>query len=479
MRGAQIVPETRATLEVKAMYTERLARLVADATYESLSSEAVSAAKRAVLDTIGVTLAGSSDDASGIMVGHVKALGGKREASVFASAFKTSAPLAALANGMMAHVLDYDDGAWAWFGHASAVVLPAVLAVCESRQSTGKDVILGHVVGLEAAARIGLACGDRAYLMGWHNTSTIGSIGAAMGASKILKLDEKQTAVAIGIAASLASGLLKANVGTMTKPFHAGHGAENGVSAALLADRGFTASHTALEGEFGFCRIFNGGGEYWPDRLTDGFGSPWNIATPGLLVKPYPSCRSTHPGIDAALYIRKTYRPDPTKIREIEFRTSNAVEEILQHHRPRVNLEGRFSLEYCAALALLHGEVALKHFMNPGWFTDAQVQQLVAKAKYVHPPGWERGVEAPQEVLVKMADGSVYSKLVGVHDTSGDPGNPMTEAEIVSKYHDCASLVMSAAEVEQSLEMVRSLEHIGDISQLMHVVSGKTANRKK
>lgn len=461
------------------MYTERLAKLVAEATYESLPSEVVTAAKKAVLDTIGVTLAGSLDATSSIVVEQVRAFGGKAEAGVIASGFKTSAPMAALANGTMAHVLDYDDGAWAWFGHASAVVLPAALAASQSRGATGKQTILGQVVGLEAAARIGLACGDRAYLMGWHNTSTIGSIGAAMAVTKILKLDAERTAIAIGIAASLASGLLKANVGTMTKPFHAGHGAENGVLAALLAERGFTASHTALEGEFGFCRIFNGGGDYSPNKLTEGFGSPWDIANPGLLVKAYPSCRSTHPGIDAALYIKKTYKPDPARIREVEFHTSNAVEEILQHHRPKVNLEGRFSMEYCVALALLEGEVALKHFMDPKWFAEPRIQQLVAKAQYVLQAGWEKGVEAPQEVVVKMTDGSVYSRLITVHDTTGDPNNPMAEAQIVAKYRDCASLVLSASEVEQSLEIIQSLERIEDISQPLDLVTRKAAHRKK
>ena len=202
-----------------------MASFIAQTDYEDLPSKAIEVSKDAILDCIGVSLAGSQEEVSRILLPMLEELGGHPVAGVIGGSLRSSPVLASLANGVMAHALDYDDVSDSWIGHPSTVLVPAILATAERCKSSGKEVLTAYVTGFEVGAKLGIALGQDHYAKGWHNTSTLGSLAGAAAVAKLLKLDVQQIQMALGIAASLAGGL-RENFGTMTKPLHAGNAAE-------------------------------------------------------------------------------------------------------------------------------------------------------------------------------------------------------------------------------------------------------------
>jgi len=449
--------------------TEQIARFIVDTNYDNIPAEAVRTAKDAIMDGLGVTLAGSTEPGSEIMAQYVKELGGAAQAGVIGSGSKVPAPSAALANGTMAHALDYDDVLTLMSGHPTVPVLPVVLALGEMCHSSGKDVLAAYIIGVEVEGRIGSGIGRRHYAVGWHSTATLGSLGAAAAAAKLLGLGVAETRMALGIAASEAGGL-RQNFGTMTKPFHAGNAAKNGIVAAMLAQKGFTADESILETPAGFCAVLGGEGEYDLARMTGNLGNPFAVVEPGLDMKPYPCCRITHRCIDAILHIIEEHHPQAEEVTEVECKTSAFSPQVLIHHRPKTALEGKFSMEYCMARALLDGKIKLAQFSEEK-VLEPKVQELLQRVKYVHPEGTE-GQRLPEVVTVKLRDGRQYSHEVLL--AKGSPGNPMTIAELQVKYRDCANLVLSPEDTERSLELVTHLEEVRDIAELADLVASKS-----
>lgn len=449
--------------------TEKIAQFVVETDYSSIPPEAVRGAKDAILDGLGVTLAGSEEPAGRIVAQYVRDVGGTPHAGVIGSGFKSSAPQAALANGTMAHALDYDDVLVLMSGHATVPILPVVLALGEMYHRSGKDVLEAFIMGVEVEGRIGSGIGRHHYAIGWHSTATLGTLGAAAAAAMILGLGVTETRIALGISASEASGL-RQNFGTMTKPFHAGNAAKNGIVAAMLAQKGFTASQSIMEDPFGFCSVLAGEGEYHLELMTKSLGDPFAIVDPGLDMKPYPCCRVTHRCIDAMLHIVEEYHPRADEVTEVTCQTGTASPQVLIHHRPKTPLEGKFSMEYCMARALLDREIRMVQFSEEK-LLDSKAQELLQRVRYVHPEGLE-GERLPSEVVtVIQRDGKQHSNEVFI--PRGAPENPLTEEELITKYKDCASLVLPPEVIERSLELVSHLEEITDISELVDLVTSK------
>jgi 2-methylcitrate dehydratase PrpD len=269
----------------------------------------------------------------------------------------------------------------------------------------------------------------------------------------------------LGIAASLAGGLRK-NFGTMTKPLHAGNASRNGVVAAMLAQLGFTADKDILSGSLGFFEVFGKGTEH-DEQANLELGDELYIVSYGIGIKPYPSCAATHWAIQAAIDLKRKYEIIPTDVAEIECRTSSGVPRILIHHRPKTALEGKFSLEFCVAIALLDGEVTLRQFTDEK-VGEYAVQELMKKVKYVHPS--EMGaslMELNGEVVVKLRDGNVFSCKVDV--AKGDQKNPLSWEEVSHKYKECVHPYLSLIDTNKSLDLILNLESIGDVSELMDI----------
>ena len=449
--------------------TERIARFVVETESSSIPGEVIRAARDGFLDGLGVTLAGSVEPASTIVADYVRDLGGTPQAGIVAHGFRSTAPQAALANGTMAHALDYDDVIWLTSGHPThptVPVMPVALALGELQHSTGRDVLAAYIVGVEVEARVGAGIGRRHYAVGWHPTATLGTLGATAAAARLLALDVFQTRMALGIAASEASGL-RQNFGTMTKPLHAGLAARNGIVAAMLARKGFTADESILESQSGFSSVLGGEGEYDLAAMTRDLGNPFAITSPGLDIKPYPCCRFTHRCIDAMLHIVTEHHPAPEDVVQVECHTSPFVPRIVLHHRPGTPLEGKFSMEYCMARALLDGEMRIAQFTE-GKVLDPRVQELLQRVRYVHPAGVE-DQRQPEVVTVKLRDGRQYSHEV--LSAKGSPDNPLTSDGLKRKYRDCASRALSAEATERSLAIITRLEDVSDIAGLCDLVT--------
>jgi len=451
--------------------TEKVAQFIAETDFESIPKEAVGIARNAILDWVGVAIAGSNEPVTRILAGQVKRMGAIGEAGVIGKAFRTSSDLAAWVNGTASHALDYDDTiaeAAGYNFHPTVPILSAVLALGEKVGASGKDILTAYVVGIEVESRVGAATGRYTSEMGWHLTSVLGTIGAVAASARVLKLNVGQVRMALGIASSLAGGLLQ-NFGTMTKPLHAGNPAKNGVVAATLAQDGFTANESMMEGNFAFCSMFSGGKVSGLENKEQDLGKTWHIVSPGIALKAYPCCRSTHSSIDACLYLRNVLGADVGQVVKIICRTSPHHLNLARFHRPKSAYEGKFSIPYCIATALLRGKVLLEDFTEER-VADPEAQALLSRVDYRHPEEYRRNpMSLAQEVVVQLGNGAEYSCKVDA--PKGDPQNPMTDEELSAKFIDCARLSLPQVEIEKVLERVTHLESLDNISELMKILT--------
>jgi len=450
--------------------TQRLAEFVAAAPSESIPLEARVQARRAVLDTVAALLAGTREDCSRITAEQAREQGGAEEAFVFGHAFRAPAAEAALVNGTSAHALDFDDVSVSMTGHPSVPLIPAVLALGEKLGSGGRDVIDAFVLGFEVECKLGRLIGAPHYALGWHPTSTFGALGAAAACARLLQLDAGRTHMALGIAASLASGV-RQNFGSMTKPLHAGWAARNGIVAATLAGRGLTADAEALEGPGGFLRAASGAAEFDAASLGH-LGDPWEIVSPGIGVKLYPCCYFTHSAIDAALLLRPSIEDRLDAVERVGVSVSPGTTMVLRKTLPNTGLESKFSMEYCVAAALTDGAVTLGTFTDDA-VAQPQVTALMTRVKVMEdrPPA-SVSIGGTAVVRAQLDGQTIESPTVEI--PRGDPRNPLSWDELCAKFRDCAATVLSADEIEAVIRLIDNLDDIQDAGELSRLlVAGK------
>jgi 2-methylcitrate dehydratase PrpD len=449
--------------------TTCLAEFVASTSLRECPEAVLGQTRRAALDTIGVMLAGTSEPVARAVRAVARADGSVPLCTVFGTALRASTAWAALANGAAGHAHDFDDTSFALMGHPSVPLLAAALACAEAETGDGADVALAYVLGFEIDAALGLAVNPAHYTRGWHATSSIGTLGCAAAAARLLRLDVDQTRHALGIAATLASGL-KENFGSMTKPFHAGHAAQNGVRAAQLAREGLTASDEALEGRQGYLAAFSGA-TYGAGTL-DGLGRRWELIASGIAIKPYPSCALTHSAIDALVELRARHHIDPTKVASVEVGVTAVVPDVLRHARPSNGLERKFSMQYCAAAALARGPLGLADFAD-GPVADTTTRELMERVRMVVDATLphEREQHAWTRVTVRLLDGTAFEEKP--RGASGHPATPLTDAELRTKFLACAAPVIGPDAAEGVADQVAHLEDIPDIRALTSRLTGE------
>src|SRR5712692_260135 len=411
--------------------TSRLAEFVAKSRWEDCPAAAVEAARRAILDCLGVMLAGSAEPAARIIQTVADAEGGAPLCTVVGTRRRTGAVWAALCNGTAAHALDFDDTNFAMMGHPSAPVLSAALAAAELALADGRALVHAFLLGFEVETSLAEVLNPPHYERGWHATCTLGTLGAAAAAARLLGLDAIQVRTALAVAASQASGL-KENFGTMTKPSHAGHAARSGVLAALLAREGWTASEQAIEGPQGFLRVL-GAGKIELGAL-ERLGAPWKILTSGVAVKPYPSCACTHSIIDGTLELRRAHGLRPEEVAEVTVGVNAMVPKILIHSDPRTGLQAKFSAEFAAAAALAEERVGLTTFTDDT-VQDARIRALMKRVRMVVDPAIPGDLERHMwtRVTIRLADGRVLS--VGPREVPGHPRTEEHTSEHQSQFH--------------------------------------------
>jgi 2-methylcitrate dehydratase PrpD len=453
---------TSAQQEHEGSVIERLAAYAGAESFEALPETVVRAAGRAILDTLAVTLAGSQEGTAIRVRNLIAHRGTSAEATIVGTDLRGTIEDAALANGTAAHALDYDDLNVSLSGHPSVPVLSAALAVAERERVSGQALLTAFVVGVEIEAKLGRALNPAHYEIGWHATSALGVFGAAAAAAKLLGLSVEGTARALAIAASMASGI-KANFGTDCKPLHVGHAARCGIEAALLAAAGFTGNPRALEHVDGFGSTHGGGGKAAWDLATSGLGAPHELIDPGIGVKRFPCCASTHQALDATLDLIEMHRIKPDAVAAVECAVHYLAPHQLIYDRAETGLQGKFSMPYCVAVALLDRSVGFAQFADER-VSRPDVQALMPRVRMViHPEQTTRDCLPRRfsEVTMTMTDGRRLSRRV--QRAKGQPHNPLTDDELRGKFWDCASRALPADRVELLLASVQALASAPDI----------------
>jgi 2-methylcitrate dehydratase PrpD len=452
-----------------------LARRIRAFRYEDIPDDAVAWARTAILDTVGVTLAGAAEDCVRI-VERVQAPA-PGPCLIFGSNQRAHPLDAALINGTASHALDFDDFAITIGGHPSVPLVPALIALGEWRGGTGRDLITAYIAGYEAQSAIAKGVNFHHYEKGWHPTATLGIFGTVAASAHLLGLSEAQTTTALALAVSLASGV-KANFGTMTKPLHIGHSVRNGVQAVLLAREGFTANAEAFEAKQGFFNVFNGPGNFDAERIFDGWADPLDIIDPGLGLKQFPCCGSTHPAIACMLNLVRDHGISAEDVTHIDIRTNPRRLPHTNNPDPQSPLEAKFSMHYVVSRALSDGRVSLDHFEGRA-FHDGAVRKVMAGVSVGEHPdmGVDTANQFGAEVTVTRQSGEVVSARID-HEIGRGPANPMSRGELSAKFEDCAGRVLSPDRIATAFALLENFETLSAITDLTAALT-PTSRREK
>jgi 2-methylcitrate dehydratase PrpD len=461
--------------------TRYVAEFVLNTTYEEIPAEVIELGKKSILDGFGLALAGSVAKSGGLSRKYIQSLGlcdGK--SIVIGTSLKAAPRFAAFANGVSIHADDFDDTqlavakdrVYGLLVHPTAPVLPPAFAIGEEKKASGKDLMLAYHVGVEVETKIAEAISPRHYEDGFHSTGTCGTFGSAAACARLRGLDFAHTLNAFGIAAAQAAGL-RENFGTMTKPFHAGHAAENGVIATDLAGIGWTAAEQILEAPRGFFHAY--GGSYDPAAILNKLGKPWTFASPGISLKPYPSGSLTHPAMGAVLRLIQENNVTPDQVEKVDVGTNHNMPNALIYHRPQTGLEGKFSMEFCIAILILERRAVL------GQFTDAtvkrpDVQGMIRRINfYVDPEAEAAGFDKMTSLIkIHLKDGRILSGRADF--AKGSPADPMSFDETARKFAGCAEYAgWQRLDIDAIIEYVKKLDGQSDISKLSSLLTGKKA----
>jgi 2-methylcitrate dehydratase PrpD len=451
--------------------TKRVVDFVVNARFEDIPKKAVSVASEAILDCIGVALAGARQSAGEIAAKWARAAGGAPQATVWGRGFKTSAHDAALVNGTAGHALDYDDVTWGLIGHPSVSLVPSLIALAELTGASGQELLLAYVVGFEVMAKLGRTTQPKHSLEGgWHATSTIGSFGSTAACCKLLGLDAQQTGNALGIVYSMTSGNVS-NFGTMTKPLHAGLAARNGVQAAQLSELGFTATSHPFDGARSFQEVYSRGFPYTFEPLEE-LGSEYELVVRGVVIKPYPCGVAIHPAIDAALELREQEGLQVGDIERIEIGVTRYTYDKLSYHAPQTGLEGKFSMEYAVARALMDNRVTTETFTDQAVQAPAAQRLLRRITMYVDEEiesTWKMG-SRPVRVQIWLQSGRMIAKRVDI--SRGNPEVPLNHQELGAKFADCARQSLGSQAMQSALNVLKNLSSLREITELTKALAG-------
>lgn len=440
--------------------TLTLARFVAESRWGDIPPAARHEAKRALLNWMGCAIGGCRDDTVERALAALDPFSGPRISSLIGRNGKMDALHAALINGIASNILDYDDTHLRTVMHPTVPVAAALCALAEHRPVTGAQVIEAFVLGIEVECRVGNAVSPGHYARGWHISSSCGVFGAAAGAAKLLQLNTQQTAWALGIAATQASGL-REMMGGMGKSFNLGHAARCGLLAALLAERNFTSSERAIESRVGFAHVL--GDKPNLDELTRGLGGTWELAANAY--KPYPCGIVLHAAIDACLQLRAGSGVAAGDVASVNVRMNPLALEITGRATPASGLEGKLSVAHAVAAALVHGAAGVAQF------TDACVNEpaIVALRAKVTTQADAGCHTAEAYVDIALKDGRRHAQHVP-HAT-GSLEKPMSDAAIEKKFHELAAASHSERRVRDLIDIAWSLEQVNDAATLVQAAA--------
>jgi 2-methylcitrate dehydratase PrpD len=428
-----------------------LAAYVVNAKPGELPAPVRAEACRTLLNWTGCAVGGSRHATVDVAIRALSRFAGPAQASVLGRRERLDILHTALINGISSHVLDFDDTHLKTVIHPAGPVVPAILALAEIQPVSGRDFLHALVLGTEVECRIGNAVYPAHYDRGWHITGTTGVFGAAAAAGRMLALSEQQMRWAFGLAATQPVGL-REMFGTMTKSFHPGRAAQNGLTAALLAKENFTSSETGLEGKSGWAHVVSTSCDY--EQMTQGLGDRYEILL--NTYKPFACGIVLHPSIDACLQLRAAHRLTPEAIERIELSVHPLVLELTGKKTPQTGLEGKFSVYFAAAVAIAAGAAGVKEFTDQ-WVRQATVVALRDRVVATVTPGIG---ETQARAVITLKDGRRLETFV--EHAVGSVERPMSDADLDAKVRDLCGGVLTPTQTARMIETCRTIERQPD-----------------
>jgi 2-methylcitrate dehydratase PrpD len=451
-------------------YSQAVGRFVRGLSIDDIPRAVVEKTKLILLDTLGVALASSTMDFGAMVTRVAQALGGSPNSRLVGSDSKVAAANAVLANGTLAHGLDYDDTLEEAIVHTGCCAGMTALAVGEEVGAAGRSVLEAAVAGTEVMCKIGIVAPGKFHARGFHPTALCSTFGAAAAAGRLYALELAQWSDAFGICGSQSSGIIEYLAdGTWTKRMHPGWAAHGGVIATLLAREGFRGPAKVFEGTHGFFQSFGGPTEYRFEKLLE-LGKIWE--TPRLTFKSYPCGSISHPYMDCALKLKQKYAPAPERIVDIVCRTAQGPvhrlwEPLADKQRPASSYGAKFSLPYCIAVMLIRGRAGLEEFTDDA-IRDASVLALAKKVRYELDPSIDYPRHFSGHVQIRLADGSVLEE--NQPHPRGGFEDPLPPEEIESKFRANAQLRLPPARAEEIVAAVRRLEDLPKITSITELL---------
>ena len=444
--------------------TETIAKWVVNTNYEDIPPDAIRVANESCFDLLGVILAGSVQPVGQIIQEYVTKQGAVPEATILSGGAQSTMANVALANGTMGHALDYDD--FGGFGHPTVAVFPALLAIGEHSGATGRDLLEAYVVGCEVGLALQHATKYKQMDRGFHSTAVIGRLACAAACAKLMKLDEAQTVTALGMAGSMASGLIH-NFGTMTKPLHAGLTGRDGVTAAQLAQMGLTAGDQVVEHPFGFAATVLGEGIYDLDQMAENLGKPYRIQD-ALIIKKYPCCGGNHAMLDSLFSLMRDndFTVDDVANAEID---QSYYSVVMLYQEPEDDLKGKFSAKYNVAAALVDGEVKIDTFTQEK-IEDEAIGETMNKVRTRVMAKSEElltNSEDGLKVKITLKDGRVFEHTTARADILGGQKNPWGFENIQAKFRENVALVLNDEDVQRAVESWSDIPEVTNVTELV------------
>lgn len=440
-----------ATEAARATVITQLATWVSSSSIE-VPQEVSERARLAILDTIGTTVGASISPDFDVVSAFIGPEAGAEHSPLIGRGGSATPADAALINSFTAHLLDFDDSHGDMAGHPTAVVVPALLALAPGAKATMQELVTAYVVGVEVISRLGRMLNPDHYDIGWHPTATIGVFGAAAAAARLLRFDAQQTEACLSLAAAFASGI-KASFGTTAKPLQVGRSAASAVQAAQLAAAHATGRPDAFEHPQGFIRVFERKDPQAVATELDvaSLGSEWSLMTPGIIIKQYPCCGSTHSAIESASALSPIKQED---IESVFIELHPKRRGHVDRPQPDTPLEAKFSVQYTVSSALMNGTVKLSDFTAEA-LNGSDIQAMLAKTTVADIDADDTSVEDRYvaQVTVKLTDGNTVQQFTPVASGRA-PGEMLAAERIVAKFTNCVRGRISDANIEALIDIV-------------------------
>jgi 2-methylcitrate dehydratase PrpD len=447
-------------MDSESPVTERLAQFLAESQWNDIPAAVRHEAKRTVINFVGTALGGGGDIAVELAIRALGPFFGAPKATVIGRSDRPDALSAAFLNAVSANVLEFDDTHLPTVIHPAAPVLPALFALAELRPVSGEDLLQALILGIETECRIGKAVTPTHYRRGWHITATCGVFGAAAAAGRLLRLDRQRMIWALGNAAAQSAGLIE-SLGSMAKSLSIGDAARNGLTAALLAEQGFTGPEQPIEGAYGFAKVMSEEADF--SAITDGLGDSWEISSNAY--KPYPCGVVLFPVIDGCLELRERHAIAADRIARVTVRGHPLLRIRTDRPNAQNGRDAKVSVQHSVAVAFLFGAAGLAQYAD-ACVVEPAVLELRRKVVV------EEDASIPVEtafITVQTTDGR--SVMSHVAQARGTMARPMSDAELEAKFRDLAAHGAPAIDVQQLIEGLRGIEREPDIRRLIEMTA--------